>query len=217
MPVNISVSKQKNITLGVALLVAFLILVLTLAPAPVNTQAAANVQPALLAMAVEQPDEPVRVFIQKSDSTADVESLVTDLGGAVIKDLHIINALVAEMEAETAVNIALDASVNWVSLDSPVVKSQTYETFTVRDEFNNTAYTNNDGSAHWTSDWQEGGESNGPSYGDIRAYFGRLLISNYNRSLKRSANLSGAETAVLTFDYRLYSFDSSSDYVTIEI
>ncbi len=208
--------QRKSLGLAAVLLATLLIFILTLAP-PTDTAVAINVQPELLALAAEQPDTAVRVMIQTGDSRDKVKDLITNLGGVVIKDLSIINAVVAEMEAKTAVDLALDASVNWVSLDSPVVKSQTYETFTVRDEFNNTAYSNNDGSAHWASDWQEGGESNGPSYGDIRAYFGRLLISNYDRSLERSANLSGAETAVLTFDYRLYSFDSSSDYVTIEI
>ena len=112
-------SKHKSIGLGVTLLAVFLILVLILAPASVGVQAA-NIHPALLALAVEQPDTSVRVIIQKSDTAADVAGLITDLGGAVIKELHIINAIVAEMEAETAVYLALDASVNWVSIDGVV-------------------------------------------------------------------------------------------------
>ena len=124
MPTTISTSKQKNIGLGAVLLAVLIIFVLTLASGTANTQTATKVQPALLAMAAEQPDTAVRVIIQKSDSTADVEYLVTDLEGTVIKDLHIINAIVAEMGAESAVDIAFDASVNWVSLDNRVVGSK---------------------------------------------------------------------------------------------
>ena len=86
-------------------------------PAPASAPTANNMQPALLAMAAEQPDTQVRVIIQKSDVAADVAGLVTELGGTVIKDLHIINAVVAEMAVETAVDLSYDASVNWVSLD----------------------------------------------------------------------------------------------------
>ena len=59
-------SKQRHIGLGATLLVVLLIFVLTLTPPPANTQAAANVQPELLAIAAEQPDTAVRVIIQKA-------------------------------------------------------------------------------------------------------------------------------------------------------
>ncbi|MEJ2748807.1 MAG: S8 family serine peptidase, partial [Anaerolineae bacterium] len=171
----------------------------------------------LLAMAATEPNGQVRVIIQKSDADADVAETVAEMDGTVIKELSIINALVAEMPAERAVDIALDASVNWVRLDDLLEQSQTSETSTVRDEFGAYAYDNNDGTVPWATDWQESGESDGPRYGYLRIYSSQLLIRGGHRTLARSVNLSGAETAVLTFDYRLYSFDSSSDYVTVEI
>ena len=112
--------RRKSRGLGAALLALLLILVLTLAPAPANTQAAANVQPALLAMAAEQPDTAMRVIIQQSENQANIADTISQLGGTVLKELNIINAIVVEMEAQAAVDLAQIASVNWVSLDGAV-------------------------------------------------------------------------------------------------
>jgi serine protease AprX len=71
-------------------------------------------------MAAEQPDTAVRVIIQKSAVDADVTGLVTQMGGEVIHELKLINAVAAEMAVETAVDLSYDASVNWVSIDGPV-------------------------------------------------------------------------------------------------
>ncbi len=104
-------------------MLALFLLIVFLAPGQANQVTAVNVHPALLAMAAEQPDTQVRVIIQKSGSEADLAAAVTEMGGAVIKDLHIINAIVAEMEAEAAVDLSLDTGVNWVSIDGPVVST----------------------------------------------------------------------------------------------
>lgn len=113
-------TKRKGRGLGAVVLAALLILVLTLASAPADTQAAANVQPALLALAAEQPDTQVRVIIQKSDSEADLAAAVTEMGGAIIKDLHIINAVVARIPASIVPQLAQSSGVRWVSLDGAV-------------------------------------------------------------------------------------------------
>ncbi|MCP4428884.1 MAG: S8 family serine peptidase, partial [Chloroflexi bacterium] len=96
------------------------IFIFTLAPAPADTAVAANVQPALLAMAAEQPDAQTRVIIQKSDVEADVAGLVASMGGTVVHDLRLINAVAAEMTLETAVDLSFNANVSWVSLDGAV-------------------------------------------------------------------------------------------------
>ena len=112
------------------ILLALLLLLILLAAAPKSSQSIL-VQPELLALAAEQPETAVRVIIQKSDARVDLEELVTHNGGRIINDLPIINAIMAEMEAEQAVNLSLDASVNWARLDSPVAKSQTVDTFII--------------------------------------------------------------------------------------
>ena len=116
-------SQRKRIGLGAALLAVLIILVLTLAPAPVETQAVANVQPALLAMAAEQPDAQVRVIIQKGDGTNDIAAVIDRLDGSIIDNLYIINAVVADLPAGSVTHLAQTNGVQWVSLDAPVVSA----------------------------------------------------------------------------------------------
>ena len=107
-------------------LVPFLIVALMLpfaAVTPVQVPTAARVQPVLLQMAAAQPDQVVGVIIQKTAQGTGVEELAARMGGAVTKDLSIINAFVAEMPAKDAVRLASTRGVRWVSLDAPVIPS----------------------------------------------------------------------------------------------
>lgn len=216
MPTKNTPSQRKSIGLGAALLAVLLILVLTLAPAPADTQAAANVQPELLAMAAEQPDELVAVIVQKADSSAQAEARTVELGGAVTRDLHIINSFAAEMPAAAAVDLSYDANVAWISLDGPM-RGASATTETMRDEFNAPFYDNNDGSAGWAGNWSEINDDNRADRGRVRINHGELLLADNDRGIQRAADLSGAATAVLSFDYRRQSFDNFSDYVRLDV
>jgi serine protease AprX len=101
----------------VALIAALILPSLLIGPASV---AEAKAQPALLAMAERQPEATVRVIAQKSGPSADIAAATRSLGGVVLKELSIIDAYVAEMEASAAVRLAADPAVRWVSLDGPV-------------------------------------------------------------------------------------------------
>jgi len=87
----------------------------------------------------------------------------------------------------------------------------TVVTRTVRDEFNAIAYTNQDGTTNWITDWQEGGEGDGVSAGAIRvvnqwsAY--NLRILREVRSASRFADLGGFTNATFSFDYRRILMD----------
>ncbi len=226
MPAKNNTLQLKSIGLGATLLVVLAILILTLASgteasgavasAPIEIQAAANAQPELLAMAAEQPGATVAVIVQKADESAPAEARVAELGGVVTKDLHLINGFAAEMTAVAAAELTLDASVKWVSLDAKVL-SASVMTEIVRDEFNSVSFGNNDGIVNWTGDWIEMGESDGPGSGDLRIYNSQLRIRDDRRAIERAVDLSGAETAVLTFDYRPYSLDRSTDFIDLEI
>lgn len=89
----------------------------------VQAPTAARVQPVLLQMAATQPDQVVGVIIQKTAQATGGEELAARMGGADTKDLSIINALVAEMTAKDAVQLASTRGVRWVSLDAPVIPS----------------------------------------------------------------------------------------------
>jgi Tfp pilus assembly protein FimT len=79
-----------------------------------------------------------------------------------------------------------------------------YDTETVRDEFNAISYGNNDGSVNWSGDWQEIGDWGGPYDGRIRIVNGELRFqeADYNDGIERSADLSGAASAYLSFNWR---------------
>jgi hypothetical protein len=95
-------------------------------------------------------------------------------------------------------------------------EQQQYEdmvTETVSDLFDAVSYSNNDGTLAWTGPWQESGEADGPAAGIVQAVVkhngGCLSFNPPNKgiqtaySLVRDANLAGAITAMLTFDYEL--------------
>ena len=221
---------------SVLLVVALLVPLVGMAPVP---EAAPRAQPVLLAMAAERPNETVGVIVQKqvkdtSPSTGSghgLEELVARLGGAVTKDLYIINAFAAELPAKAVPRLARAAGVRWVSLDAPVVGTDDEDEdddgpsgiMTVRDEFSAVSYKNNDGAVYWIGGWVEIGESDGPGVGDVAVttFLGGtrqgLRIQSVNKGVWREADLAGATSAVLSFDYRRKGFDDSSDYVVIEI
>lgn len=87
----------------------------------------------------------------------------------------------------------------------------------VRDEFNEAAYSNNDGSLNWAANWIESGESDGPGAGRITATGGSLMLSAANRSISRNADLSEYTQATLRMDYRIESFDGSGDNITLSV
>ncbi len=94
-------------------------------------------------------------------------------------------------------------------------------TQTVRDEFNTVAYSNNNGTMNWATDWVEVGDDNAANNGDVRIISdlssNRLRLGRNDNSISRQANLSGYVSAVLSFDYRREALDDSSDFVMIQV
>jgi hypothetical protein len=92
-------------------------------------------------------------------------------------------------------------------------------TLTVRDEFKAIAYDGNDGTADWSGDWMELGETNGPGRGRVRIVNSRACptpnclriggdeVNLRGRGLMRGADMSGASSATLSFSYRRYPLD----------
>ena len=72
---------------------------------------------------------------------------------------------------------------------------------TLRDDFGAGSYSNNNGSAAWASDWID--VDGNPAAGNIQITGGQLILSsNLNSdSIYREADLSGAASATLAFNY----------------
>lgn len=99
-----------------------------------------------------------------------------------------------------------------------------------RDEFNNPVYSGNDGSLSWTGDWQEINESDGPTDGDEQVFADlyeipemptyQLFVRDNDsggEGVMRALDLSGAQTATLSFDYKPYGLDKSTDYASVQM
>ncbi len=93
------------------------------------------------------------------------------------------------------------------------------------DHFDARVFDGSNGTIDWSaSPWQEIGESNGADAGDIRVtadqsnYQLRLRDNdNGGEGVSRIMDLSGADSATLTYRYRRMNLDTSSDYVRVEI
>ena len=198
------------------LVVMALVLSLVMPLAAPLAQATARVQPLLLEMAVQQPDQMVSVIVQKTVKDDRVEQAVGALGGTITKDLHIINAFAAEMKAKDVAQLAKIDGVKWVSLDGRVTSASLIN-YTVRDEFAAVSYSNNNGTQSWTGNWIETGEEGSASSGSMKITSAQLQLANKTRTLYRAANLTQAVTATLSFQYKRSGLDDANDYVALQI
>lgn len=90
-------------------------------------------------------------------------------------------------------------------------------TNTLIDTFANAAFTNQNGSNPWSSDWVEQGETNGAGAGDIRIAGGVLLNRDGSPYwIYRTADLSGATNATFFYDYERVNLDAG-EYYNVEI
>jgi len=74
-------------------------MVLLLVPAAPTQATTPRVQPILLTMASERPEDTVGVIVQKTLHDGSLERLVASMGGAVTADLTIVNSFAAELPA----------------------------------------------------------------------------------------------------------------------
>jgi uncharacterized repeat protein (TIGR01451 family) len=85
---------------------------------------------------------------------------------------------------------------------------------TVRDEFNAQQFNNNDGTRDWSGDWQNSesgvGVIDDPDTGD--AYVLRVGVWVVDGTASRAADLSGAASAELSFDYRRIDLENNDNY-----
>ena len=113
-------SSDWNTTSRVVLVVALLLPLMALGP---MSNVTPRTQPALLQLAEARPDQVVSVIVQKAvkDTLEDraVEALVLGLGGVILQDLHIINAIAIELPARAILPLSRADGVRWVSLDAP--------------------------------------------------------------------------------------------------
>jgi len=198
------------------------------ASSPPANMAAQRVHPMLLQAAQRDPQQTLRVIVQRQRQRDGLETMLASLGGRVVQDFHIIDALVAELPAHAVLKLASDPGVHFISPDGAMERSG-FTSLTVADTFPSASYSNNTGTANWQGAWVEGGESDGVTAGFLRVgsnsrcasgtclAFGGSSANVANRSLTRSANLAGVQSAVLSFSYRRYRSASNYGSVSLQI
>ncbi|MCF8052208.1 MAG: DUF4347 domain-containing protein, partial [Desulfobacterales bacterium] len=118
-------------------------------------------------------------------------------------------------QIQHGVALSFDAQQEWANL---------LATGYYLDQFNTVSFSGDDGTLSWTNDWQEvGGDIGGVTGGDILVTdpFGdldyALQIQQSGEGASRQADLSGAASATLSFEYVRMDMDATEDYVQLEI
>ncbi|MBI3654167.1 MAG: hypothetical protein HY231_24315 [Acidobacteria bacterium] len=91
---------------------------------------------------------------------------------------------------------------------------------TVRDNFSANAYTNNDGTLNWATNWTETNDDNSATGGLMRVTGGELRIRDDGNAspstIEREANLANFSSATLTFNFRTTG-TSATDQMRVQV
>ena len=105
---------------------------------------------------------------------------------------------------KTFVLIKILILLSLVGFSNNLFAQQTY-----RDNFSSTSYSNNDGNTNFSTNWIESGDDNSAANGYIRVNGGELRFAYiWTETIIRSANLTGATVATLSFNWRTVSLEN---------
>ena len=181
--------------------------------------------PYLRQLALQDPNDQVRVIVQMHTQDRVVETAVARAGGQIVKQLSLINAFVADVKAGSLLTLAQSASVRAITLDAPVRKQNSGEGNQVHisDEFNQVSYAGSNGGAAWSTDWQEIGEADGAAEGNVAVtpFWGGALqglrLQGGNFGAMRRLELAAAQSAQLSVAYRRKDLANAEQFVKIAV
>ena len=132
-------------------------------------------------------------------------------GSTITYTIVVSNPASSGSQTNIVISDTLPTGTSYVPGSTQVTVETTVFHKTVRDEFKVISYGNNNGSVNWSGDWQEIGDDGNASSGRIRIVNERLRFreADHNDGIKRSADLSGATSAHLSFDW--YKEDCEED------
>ena len=94
----------------------------------------------------------------------------------------------------------------------------------MRDQFGTVAFTDDNGTASWASNWVEGNDDGAAGTGNALITGGQLRLDNHdngNTALEeyweRAVNLAGVTSATLSFDFSVLGVVEATDAVVVEI
>ena len=142
------------------------------------------------------------------DITKEVSPTGSVPSGATLTYTIVVTNSSAQTQTGVSLTDLLPPGVTYVT-NSTQITFPVSSNITFRDEFNVRSYAQNNGTADWTGNWIEAGESDGPLAGNIQILFDpvrgqsfSLRMAGGNRALAREADLGGFSEALLSFDYR---------------
>jgi serine protease AprX len=191
-----------------------------------------KVDPNLLQLANAHPDFVFPVIVQKNLRNKnlpddDPETAVAKVNGKIHKNkkMSFIASFSADLTGKRIAKLATNPKVRWISLDAPLFTSDA-TTATVLDSFTALAFDGNNGTANWSNAWQELGESDGPTAGNVQVINcggGNCLdingspVSIDGRGVSREANLETATSATLSFGYERVVSASNTGSVLAQV
>jgi serine protease AprX len=223
------------------LIAVLTILTMTLGNTSLVAQAGNNkdefkADPRLLQMAADNPDATFMVIVQRDAKNKDVqeddpETDIANDGGQVKQQFKMIESFSAELTGKEILKLAKKKKVRWISADALVV-STAAGMETVRDEFTSNSYNGNNGTANWSTNWIEAGESTNDDQGLIQVTSGKYCEGGTGNCLRldpykptgtyvyRQVDLSNAVSVWLSF-YRNNQLNAnsggSSEQVQLEV
>jgi len=135
---------------------------------------------------------------------------------------YTITILNTGMFTHTAVDVTdtLSAGLAYTT-NSTWIDASSTETNTIRDLFGTVAYSNQDGTENWESDWVEvDSAGSGPSAGAVQITGGQLRLTDGvsgTPSIERQANLTQSASATLRFDYDTSTAVDADDEVALQV
>ena len=109
-----------------------------------------RVDPYLLGLAQEHPDDVFQVIVQKTTKDKNAEKVVAEGGGKVQKNLELIASFSAEMNGREVLKLASRKDVHWISMDAKVFSAGGFDSNTFKDEFNSIVYSGSTGTNTWS-------------------------------------------------------------------
>ncbi len=167
--------------------------------------------------------QPMEVLSYGGTVAAGVEALadIDSLGSLVVADTGaslLGGATAAGRRVLLPLGRSFETNFNWDFLNNNGLimvqralewsKAQRCEDDDYRDNFDTASFANNDGSVNWLSDWSEqDGQGSGPGTGNAQIINGELRLDDRPQAagprVRRDFNLAGADSAQLSFDFRI--------------
>lgn len=168
----------------------------------------------------------IPVIIQSNPDSYEAHGAPTGL--AQPKALEQVHAHAGRMTVREIRQLVEQGQADYITLDMPLQATNSPQM--VADDFDSgTDYAGNDGSANWSNNWQEAGESNGPDDGLLQvvndsycASGSCMYLGDYNESsggpwtLTRKADLSASTSATLSYHYG-YESRSNEGFLKVQV